>query len=373
MEKDKVYAFAKSVRVLLGQVCNQGTSGDDGGVDGEMSSPVMWNALNAISAEIVAEDPHAFGFDVGHGSGVAAMAYFNEPLSLPMMGAEFNYQRCFCSWRLQEEMLLHDRDDFQKVAAMSRFIFGSALNVMIEKFGPMGKWRSLHLKLVYWFRQGWSQFDIVKLIEYMCDKFPKLEWIICDMSADKLVNYGFNGEILSSVSYSGSMNKSASSRTVYVHKVHMQFDAKTKWLISQKEKLVIDSFSSESRLFERLSEVQWNQKRFWETRSGTRSGLAIGRSDHDVVAKQKRRIDATAGSIASSGMNDKRARSEQSAESDSLVVLPVVSHKKRGPSKKMSFKNFMLYLTEQAMTRVQEYLLTEHPSIDENGIIIDEW
>ena len=71
-------------------------------------------------------------------------------------------------------------------------------------------------------------------------------------------------------------------------------------------------------------------------------------------------------------MNDKRARSEQSAESDSLVVLPVVSHKKRGPSK-MSFKNFMLYVTEKAMTRVQDFFRTEHRSIDENGILIDEW
>jgi hypothetical protein len=77
--------------------------------------------LKFYNKNIMIEDPQAFGFGGGHGSGVAAMFYFNSVLSSPMLGAEINYQRCFCSWRLLEEMLLNPREDFKEVALLSNF------------------------------------------------------------------------------------------------------------------------------------------------------------------------------------------------------------------------------------------------------------
>lgn len=291
MDKNLVYAFAKKMRYIAKRFNDMGTSGDEGGVDGEMSSPGMLKVLNAVSTQIVLKDQKAFGIDIGSGSGVACMAYFNKFTGLPMIGVESNYQRCFTSWRLQEELLRNEsHSEFRDVARMSKFIYGDGFQLLIDLFGACGENAIFHLKLIYWFRRGWSEKDIIDVIYYACRSFANLEYIICDMTAEKLQDYGFMGTIISTVQFCAQMSNSSCSRTLYVHNVTMNL--KVNQPISDHEMGVLDFFNPAKNISTIIREVQEEQRLFYVARSGTRSGACTSKQG-DTGAFQL--IDCVAG------------------------------------------------------------------------------
>jgi hypothetical protein len=200
-----------------------GAQGEHGGIDGEMCASSMHDVINCINEDITNEDKDAFGFDMGHGTGVAAFAYFNYGLNLNMIGVESNNQRCLCSWILQKEMLLHCREDFRNIAGMSKFYLGDGFETMRKLFEKENE-ASLHLKLLYWFRAGWDTLDVQNVINFVCETFSNLTWIVCDMSVEQLFCTGFRGDVIFTSKVHGLLNKSSNSRTLFVHKVKIRIE-----------------------------------------------------------------------------------------------------------------------------------------------------
>ena len=121
--KQAFYDQVEAVRNFAKKRLCFGASGSCGGVDGEMCASSFWKVLQNIVGKYQSTDPNAYGCDMGHGSGIACMAYFNAgPLSINMIGIECNEHRCLYSWALQRAMLSHPkRDDFRAMAKKSQF------------------------------------------------------------------------------------------------------------------------------------------------------------------------------------------------------------------------------------------------------------
>jgi len=60
---------------------------------------------------------------------------------------------------------------------------GNAADILSSQLSA----RPRKLFLVYWFREGWSRQDIIAVVFYL-NFVPNIEWIICDLSFDKLVS-----------------------------------------------------------------------------------------------------------------------------------------------------------------------------------------
>ena len=103
--REAFYSQAEAVRRLAGSKLCFGTAGFDGGIDGELSASSFWKVLQEIESKYQCTDPSAYGCDMGHGSGIACMAYFNGgPMSLDMLGIECNKHRYFFSKALQRAL-----------------------------------------------------------------------------------------------------------------------------------------------------------------------------------------------------------------------------------------------------------------------------
>lgn len=312
--KEYFFKFARQLRIFYGQKCNNGASGDHGGCDGEMSSSCMIKVIGAISEDIIAGDKDAFACDVGHGTGIAAYAYFNKPLNLPVIGIENNTGRCKSSWICQDRMLrdAESNEDFKKVAAMSRFFLGDGLETMKKLFGK-GNPANAHLKLLYWFRKGWSEHDIKNVIKFTCATFSNLSWIICDMSEKELLKYGFIGDFISPTKqFHGSMNKSDSSRTLYVHNVKIKcprtnpkatsFDFATTFKLNPKE--CLDSLDVECPKLHNLRPVKIKAADENAESSRLRGQKTEGRES----ATTKRKNDAESNENSSTGKGEKNKK-----------------------------------------------------------------
>ena len=329
IDKESFFKFARQLRGFYKQKCDNGASGVHGGCDGEMSSSCMIKAIRAISEDIIAGDKDAFACDVGHGTGIAAYAYFNKPLNLPVIGIENNTGRCKSSWIFQDRMLrdAKSNEDFKKVAAMSRFFLGDGLETMKKLFGT-GNPANAHLKLLYWFRKGWSEHDIRNVIEFACATFSHLSWIICDMSAEKLIEFGFNGVFISPTEkVHGSMNKSPSSRTLYVHNVKMKcpltnpkatnFDFATTFKLNPKE--CLDSLDAECPKFHNLRPIKIKAADENAESSRLRGQMTEGMES----ATTKRKNDAESNEKSSTGKGGKNKKvCQRMSQQPFLGTLP---------------------------------------------------
>ena len=276
ISKDAFYSQAAAVRRFADTKLNMGTSGSCGGVDGEMCGMSFWKVLQEIIGFYQCTDPNAYGCDMGHGSGIACMAYFNGgPMSLNMIGFECNEDRCFYSWELQKGMLSHPkREDFRAMAKKSQFYFGDGVSALIATLGMSGP--ILHCVLFYWFREGWSPEDIEAVVKYLNEFLVNLEVFVCDMTCDTLRAYGFNRELLSSAHVSGPMNKSTNSRTLYVHHFQPKISKSTNARgCAQKEKEILlkfaDDYSPATSLSDKID-------KFWAGRvksKGLRHKIAV--------------------------------------------------------------------------------------------------
>lgn len=235
------YRLATAVGNVEKKHLEFGSHGLGGGVDGTMVSSKFFQVINAISTDFLIDDPLAYGCDVGHGTGFAAMAYFNYGLGLNMIGIEFNRHRAFCSWILQRELLLHTRSDFREIAKKSQFYLGEGAAGLTEIFGSTGELK--HLKLIYWFSEGWNPDDIKAVIDYANLRMKNLQWLLCDLTEDELAAYGFQGKILSSSKWTGRLKQSTNSRTIRVYRVRMPSNVDIA-LLSEKERLVLDKFDT---------------------------------------------------------------------------------------------------------------------------------
>ena len=240
------YSFANAVGHVEKKHLEFGSQGLGGGIDGAMCASTFYFVLKSISRDFLMDDPLAYGCDIGHGTGFAAMAYFNYFIGLNMVGIEFNKHRSFCSWTFQRAMLLHrTRSDFREIAKKSQFYLGEGAAGLKEVFGTTE--RLEHLRLLYWFREGWSPKDIIACIDYANLMMENLEWFLCDMSQEKLEEYGFKGMILSTVHFTGRMKQSTNSRTIYIHKVRMPKESSADPICaSQKERIILEKFDTKN-------------------------------------------------------------------------------------------------------------------------------
>jgi hypothetical protein len=167
-----------------------------------------------------------------------------------MVGFECNEQRFAYSLTLQSRLF----DPFiggkyNKIATMSQFFEGDGINFLIKLLGSTDS--IVHLRLLYWFREGWDPNDVLAVLDFFNRLVINLEWIICDMKREMLLDFGFKGHIISSVHFSGPMSKSSNSRTLYVHHVQMQSTStrttrKTIHTVGEREKLIVENFRSSS-------------------------------------------------------------------------------------------------------------------------------
>lgn len=241
LRRTDFYRFASDIGNVERKHLQFGSHGLGGGVDGVLVSGTFLKVINSISKEFLIEDPLAYGCDVGHGTGFAAMAYFNYGLGLNMIGIEFNKHRSFCSWILQRELLLHPRSDFREIAKKSQFYVGEGAAGLEEIFGSTEN--LVHLKLLYWFSEGWNPDDIKAVINYANRMMGNLQWLLCDLTDVELARYGFKGSLLSKVKFTGRLKQSTNSRTLHVYRVKMPSNVDIA-LFSQKESLVLDKFDT---------------------------------------------------------------------------------------------------------------------------------
>ena len=235
-EKAKYLKFAQFIRIRQKSALPCGTMGEQGGVDGEMSSATMWEILQEIRRHTKFLDDRRYGIDIGHGSGATAFIHFNFYLGLPMVGAEFNGYRCNYSWRFHQTLSTMSEEDCKRIASMTLLLFGDASEVLQENLGPSPVFASL----INWFSNGWREEDIRKVVSYLIT-FRYLEWIITNLSQKDLIGFGFQSDSFmatESPSFHGSLVNSTSSRTLYVHHLRLRFPL-TGVVCSNKESLIV--------------------------------------------------------------------------------------------------------------------------------------
>ena len=173
------------------------------------------------------------------------MAFFNGGMGLNMVGIEFNEQRFKYCLNLQSRLL--ELDNFKEIAKMSQFFEGDGLNTLIDILGSTDP--IVHLKLIYWFSEGFDPRDVEAIVDYINRLVINLEWLICDMTHANLLQCGFKGIIISSERFSGPMNRSSNSRTLYVHNVQMNSTSATSKIVdtvSERENSIITNFRRSS-------------------------------------------------------------------------------------------------------------------------------
>ena len=266
-EKAKYLKFAQFIRIRQKSALPCGTMGEQGGVDGEMSSATMWEILQEIRRHTKFLDDRRYGIDIGHGSGATAFIHFNFYLGLPMVGAEFNGYRCNYSWRFHQTLSTMSEEDCKRIASMTLLLFGDASEVLQENLGPSPVFASL----INWFSNGWREEDIRKVVSYLIS-FRYLEWIITNLSQKDLIGFGFQSDSFmakESPSFHGSLVNSASSRTLYVHHLRLRFPL-TGVVCSNKESLIVGALKCEdpavvvgfsSKKSEEMGEVAEQSKR----------------------------------------------------------------------------------------------------------------
>ena len=242
--KDDFYMLAKEMRAIASKNMDFGSCGIGGGVDGEVCSSTFYDVVKSLDTEFIKIDEDAWGIDIGSGSGVASMAYFNGGMGLNMIGIECNEQRFRYCLSLQSILLgTSYGEKFSQIAKKSQFFEGTGFKRLIEILGVTNP--IVHLKLLYWFREGWNPDDIRAILDYVNRLVINLKWIICDMDKEKLLNFGFKGHIISSVQFSGSMIKSSNSRTLHVHHVQMHSSAsttRTVHAVGEREQILLANF-----------------------------------------------------------------------------------------------------------------------------------
>jgi len=240
--KKELYNMTRSLRSHAHRHFSFGTTGAQGGVDGEFTTVVMYPVLRRIVSESSFTDPDRYGVDLGHGSATAILAYFNSAVNLKMVGIEINDMRYLYSIRRQDCLSRSKRLDFKQLSRMCILYHGNAADILISQLSA----RPRKLFLVYWFREGWSRQDIMAVVFYL-NFVPNLEWIICDLSFDKLVSMGYEGRLRNeSTQHRGKMYASSNSRTLHVH--HVYSPAKSALALQQadldKEDRVVASFGT---------------------------------------------------------------------------------------------------------------------------------
>ena len=242
--KDDFYMLAKEMRAIASKRMDFGTCGIGGGVDGEVCSSTFYDVVKSLDTEFIKIDEDAWGIDIGSGSGVASMAYFNGGMGLNMIGIECNEQRFRYCLSLQSILLgTSYGEKFSQIAKKSQFFEVTGFKRLIEILGVTNP--IVHLKLLYWFREGWNPDDIRAILDYVNRLVINLKWIICDMDKEKLLNFGFKGHIISSVQFSGSMIKNSNSRTLHVHHVQMHSSAsttRTVHAVGEREQILLANF-----------------------------------------------------------------------------------------------------------------------------------
>ena len=250
LAKEVFYRLAREMRSIASSAMDFGPSGFEGGVDGESNSATFFMVVESVNTDFIKVDENAWGVDIGSGSGIASMSYFNGGMGLNMIGIECNEHRFKYSLTLQNRLLgpLYGKK-YSEYAKMSRFYEGDGIKCLIELLGSTVP--IVHLKLIYWFREGWSEKDVKAILDYFNRLVVNLEWLICDMNEQKLLKYGFKGSIISSVRFSGPMNRSSNSRTLHVHHVQMHCSSTRKktgiiHTVSEREKSILMNFRSSS-------------------------------------------------------------------------------------------------------------------------------
>lgn len=294
LSKDDFYSLAKKMRATASRAMDFGASGFRGGIDGESCSSTFFMVVQSVDTDFINVDQDAWAIDIGSGTGIASMAYFNGGMGLNMVGIECNIERLVYSLRLQRRLL--ERGEFKEIAKMSQFFEGDGLKGLIEILGSSDP--IVHLKLIYWFRDGWDPHDIEDILDYINTLVINLEWFICDMSQKELEENGFKGHIISSVSFQGPMNKSSNSRTLFVHHVRMHA-AGTVNIVCEREKSIITSFKTSA--IETHSRVTVLLEQY-------RIRADYSKKDRAAFLKRKRSVELAPGPIVTREVKIKKAR-----------------------------------------------------------------
>jgi len=253
--KKEFYLIVAYIRRIHKNNFDFGTIGEEGGIDGEITSRVMYPIHEIISRETTFHDVNRYGIDIGHGSGMAMLAHFNYHGKINMVGAEFNEYRANLSWNFQQILSRHEDKQMQRISKMSIFFQGDATEVLPRELGV----NPLFAFLVYWFRHGWNDKDTDKMVGFL-NSFLNLEWLITDLTRKMLLRHGFKGTFVGeSRKFSGSLVQSSCSRTLHVH--HLQrksvLTPGEKFVCSAPEGLIIGNFESTTPL--RFAESQMKQ------------------------------------------------------------------------------------------------------------------
>ena len=181
------------------------------------------------------------------GSGTGCSCYLlSFGLGIQMLGIELNRYRFGYSLLFQQLLMQHEVIQFKKISKMTQFYQGDAKAILSQLFGTSDD--IVHLRLIYWFREGWQKDDIKGMIE-LCNEFlPNLNVLVCDMSSEVLINtFGFRNKIISSVSFSGALRGYKNYRTLWVHRIKNTPRATTN-AITQSQCHFLSTFSNQSAL-----------------------------------------------------------------------------------------------------------------------------
>ena len=207
----------RSLRQLAKSHLSMGSTGV-GQLDGEMSSPVIFRAIQYILNSQASDDgiftAESFGLELGSGTGVTSYL-LSYGLNLRIVGFEINSHRSLFCWSLQKFLLKHP--DHEELAKRCMFLNTDAYTGLKDLFGinmPIQ-----NAVMAFTFSEGWHPTDINNMLKYLNDYASNLQWIICDMDSTILRDCGFLGRFIHSFCASGRMANSTNSRTIYVHRV----------------------------------------------------------------------------------------------------------------------------------------------------------
>ena len=263
--KKEFYLIVAYIRRIHKKNFDFGTIGEDGGIDGEITSRVMYPIHEIVSRESTFLDVNRYGIDIGHGSGMAMLAHFNYHGKINMVGAEFNEYRANLSWHFQQILSRHNDEQMQRISKMSIFFQGDATEVLPRELGV----NPLFAFLVYWFRHGWNDEDTDKMVGFL-NSFLNLEWLVTDMTRKMLLCHGFNGIFVGqSRKFSGALVQSSSKRTLHVHHLERKsvLTPGKNLICSATEALIVGSFQSTTTLrfaqsqMEKLDQTRLEAKR----------------------------------------------------------------------------------------------------------------
>jgi len=130
--KKEFYLIVAYIRRIHKKNFDFGTIGEEGGIDGEITSRVMYPIHEIISRETTFHDVNRYGIDIGHGSGMAMLAHFNYHGKINMVGAEFNEYRANLSWNFQQILSRHEDKQMRRISKMSIFFMGMQLKFYRE-------------------------------------------------------------------------------------------------------------------------------------------------------------------------------------------------------------------------------------------------